>query len=121
MLEGSGLGELLVTHTIKNLAFRGVGFLLNVEFTELISRSTNDAKFNGTHLVLGQSSRLVRADDASAAKSLNGGKSTDDAVVGRHLASAESQTGCDDGGQTFGDGSNSEGNSEGNRQGNSEG
>ena len=57
------------------------------------------------HLVGGQGSRLVGADDGSTAESFNRRKTANDSVLLRHSPGAECQTCCNDGWQAFWNGS----------------
>ena len=57
------------------------------------------------HLIGGQSSRLVRADDGRATKGLDGGQRSHDGVLLGHTTGAQGQAGGDYGRQTLGDGS----------------
>mmetsp|Transcript_33669 Transcript_33669/g.39569 ORF Transcript_33669/g.39569 Transcript_33669/m.39569 type:complete len:572 (-) Transcript_33669:477-2192(-) len=104
VLEASRLGELLFTE-LSDFAFRGVRVLFDVVFDDIIVAATNEAESDGAHLVLGESAGLVGADDARATKSLHGGQSAHNAVVGAHFASSKSQASRDDGGETLRDGS----------------
>jgi len=56
------------------------------------------------HLIGGQGSRLVRADDGGAAQGLHRRQAADDGVLLGHAAGAQGQAGGDDGGKTLGDG-----------------
>jgi hypothetical protein len=60
------------------------------------------------HLVGGQCSGLVRADDGGATKGLHRGQRADNSVLLGHTAGAESQASGDDGGQTLGNGGDGE-------------
>ena len=53
------------------------------------------------HLVGGQGSRLVRADDRGAAQGLHGWQAADDGVLFGHAAGAQGQAGGDDGRKTL--------------------
>jgi hypothetical protein len=59
------------------------------------------------HLIGGQSTGLVRADDRGAAESLDGRQRSNDGVLLGHTTCAECQTGGDDSRQTLGNGSHS--------------
>lgn len=54
-----------------------------------------------THLVGGQGSGLVRADDGGATQGLHRGQRADNGVLLGHTAGTESQAGSDDSGQTW--------------------
>ena len=60
-----------------------------------------------THLVGGQSSRFVGADDIRTTKGLNAGEIPDDCVLLGHFFGSESKACGDYGGETFWDGGNS--------------
>lgn len=90
-----------------------VGGSRDLEFVE--QRSTVLGKFvqdehaaNG-HLVGGESTGLVGADDRGATKGFDGGQRADDGVLLGHAAGAESEASGDDSGQTFGNGSDGQG------------
>lgn len=56
------------------------------------------------HLIGGQCTSLVRADDRRTAKGLDGWQGSHDRVLLRHTTRAQGQTRGDHGRQTFGDG-----------------
>jgi hypothetical protein len=65
-----------------------------------------------THLVSGESSCFVRADDIRAAKRFDTGKVPDDRILLSHFLGPQCQTGGDDSGKSLRNGSNSEGHSD---------
>ena len=60
------------------------------------------------HLVGGEGSSLVGADDGGATERLDGRQRPDDGVLLGHAPGTQSQTGGDDSGQTLGNGGDSE-------------
>ena len=64
------------------------------------------------HLVGGECSCLVGADDRRAAKSLDRGQTAHNGVLLGHAACAEGEAGCDDGRQAFWDSSHGQRNSD---------
>jgi hypothetical protein len=60
------------------------------------------------HLIGGQSSGLIGADNGSAAESFDGRKTTHDGVLLGHTTSTKGQTGCDDSWKTFWNSSDSQ-------------
>lgn len=70
----------------------------------------NQVELFSAHLVGGECSRLVGADDGRASESLDGGKLSDDGIVLGHSSGSEGEAGGDDGGESFRDGSDGESN-----------
>lgn len=105
VLERLGRSEPCIAEAVQDLAFRRVRLLLDSEFGDVISFSTHDAEFDRAHFVLGKGTGLVGADNAGAAKGLNGRKSAHNAVVGGHLARSKGQASRDDCGQALRNGS----------------
>lgn len=62
------------------------------------------------HLVGSEGSRLVRADNRSAAQRLHRGQAANDCILLGHAPRAEGQAGGDDGGQALRDGGHCQGN-----------
>ena len=60
------------------------------------------------HLVLGQGTGLIRADNLSAAQGLHGGEPADNGVALGHVGNADGQNHGHNSGQTFGNGGNSQ-------------
>lgn len=64
------------------------------------------------HLVGGQSTGLVRADDTAASEGLDRGQASDHSVLSGHLPGSEGKAGGDDNGKTFGNSGDTEGHSD---------
>lgn len=81
---------------------------LHIQLFQTGSRFVDVDEGADAHLVGGQSTRLVGADDGAAAQSLDGWQIANDCILGRHLAGAEREASGDDNSETFGNGGDTE-------------
>lgn len=105
--SGSGILECL--SVVQYSAFRSETGTLHGELIKARGGFVQEDDLVDAHLVGGQSSSLVRADDTAASQCLNGWQASYDGVLGGHLAGSQSEAGSDDDGETFRNGGNSEG------------
>ena len=107
-------GRVLLELCLADLSvlFWGVRGSFDVVADDLVWGVANMHDLDSCHLVGGESSGLVGADDSGAAEGLDGGEFADDGVVLGHFLRAERKAGGDDGGQAFGDRGDGEGNSD---------
>merc|ERR1712131_222462 len=92
-----------------------VGRAANFEFVELgrvTVNGTNGEHFDARHLVSGECTGLIRADNRGTTKGFDGWEGADDRVLLGHSVGTQSQTGCDDSWETFWDSSDGKGNSD---------
>ncbi|KAI6760189.1 hypothetical protein HG531_013390 [Fusarium graminearum] len=78
---------------------------LNIKLAKLATVFVQVHNLVHTHLVGGQGTSLVRANDTAASKSLDRGEASDHSVLRGHLSRSKSQTGGNNNSQTLGDSS----------------
>jgi len=94
-----------------NIGSGVVRAFLNLEVDNVVERFTNYSESHSTHQIFGECTSFVGADGRGAAEGLDGGKSSNNAVVLGHLAGSESKTRGNDSGETFWNSSDSKSNS----------
>ena len=90
-----------------------VGGARDFELVELaggaVGSSSQGEHFDARHLIGGESSGLIRADNRGATKGLDRGQRAHDGVFLGHAVGAQGKAGGNDGRKTFGDSSDGEG------------
>ena len=108
--DGSGGGGRVFNDlsSLGDCAHRCEAGALDVELLEVVASLVHVDDLVHAHLVGGESTGLVGANDTAASESLDGGQATNDGVLLGHSLGSECQTGGDDNRETFGNGGNTE-------------
>ena len=103
--RGRGDGDLAESLAIAGeLALRRESCAFHVDFLKLRAKRAQVHDLLHTHLVGGQGSCFVGADDAAATQGFHGRQRADDGVLLGHFPGSQSQASGDDHRETFGDG-----------------
>ena len=79
--------------------------MINFQYLDIL----DGEHFDAGHLVGGESTGFVGADDRGTTQSLDRGQGSDDGVLLGHAVRAQGQTGGDDSWETFGNGGDGQG------------
>lgn len=96
-------------HFSDGLVGRSADFELVEEWSAIVINFVDNEHAADRHLIGGECSSFIGADDRGATQSLDRGQRADNGVLLGHTAGAQSQAGGDDGRKTFRDGGHSQG------------